>query len=227
MDNNLSYVWICFKIILIIVLLIVIVIPTKEVAYFKFTNEKIHYSIFKENKNPDYVEIFDERTAYNKYIKQISFCIMAEPRKRYGRKHYLSSWKLFRKSAIAIPLTKLLTFILYLIEYLLVLPFKIYKLKKAKEPLSLLKKNIVIEFANRNYFIINIYSQKEFDELIRYFTFKKIYITDKTMLLHHWQVINPYFPDKEEEWCDDFEPQKIEKKTGIIKKIFGLFGDKK
>jgi hypothetical protein len=231
-DKDFTYVDIGFSCALIIFLLIslLIIIPKdikEKLGIFKFTNEKIHYSIFKENKNPDYVEIFDEYMAYTKYIKQVSFCIMAESRERYGRKHYLSSWELFRKSSIAIPLEKSLEFIVHLIKYLLVLPFKIYKFKKAKEPLSLLTKNIVVEFSNRNYFIINIYSKKELDGLIRYFISKKVHIENKTVFLHHWHAVNKYFIDKEEEWCDDFEPQKIENKTGIVKRIFGLFGDKK
>jgi hypothetical protein len=233
-DKDFTYVDIGFSCALIVVLLIAlfIILPKEakeKLGIFKFTNEKIHYSIFKENKNPDYVEIFDEYMAYTKYIKQVSFCIVSDLKDRYGRKHYLSSWGLFRKSSIAIPLEKLFIFTLYLIEYLLVLPLKIYKLKKVNEPLYLLKKNIIVEFSNRNYFIINIYSQKEFDEIMRYFISKKVHVENKTVFLYHCQAVDyrRIFPSKEEEWCDDFEPQKIENKTGIVKRIFGLFGDKK
>jgi hypothetical protein len=223
-DANLDYVKIGFKAFLITILLIsLIIFFPKEITQFrgifKFTNNNIYYQEFKNNKNPDYVEMIDECIAQNKYIKQISFCIVVELYKRYGRKHYLSSWGLFKKSSIAIPLTKLFSFMCYFLGYMLILPIKIYKLKKAKEPLSLLKKNIVIEFTNRNYFLVNIYSQKEFDELMQYFSSKNIPITNKRVFMHHWQIINPYFIDKEENWCDNTEPKEVEK-ARIIKKLF-------
>jgi hypothetical protein len=196
---------------IIFLLFALIVIFPKEAArrlsVFKFTDDKIFYQEFKNDKKQDYIEIFDERLSYGKYIRQVSFCIMAEVWQRYGRKHYLSSWGLFKKSPVAMPLTKLLEFISYLLGYLPVLPIKIYRLKKAKEPLYLLNKNIVIEFTNRNYFLVNIYSQKEFDELMIYFKSKNILIKDKTVFLYHWQVLNKYFMDKEENWCDDPEPK--------------------
>jgi hypothetical protein len=230
-DKNFTYINIGVSCIFITFLLVsVFIIFQKEVkknlSFFKFTNDKINYRIFRNNKNPNYTEVFDERTAYNKYMKRISFCIMSEPRERYGRKHYLSSWGLFRKSTIAIPLEKLLEFIFHFIKYLLILPFKIHKLKKAREPLFLLKKNIVIEFTNRNYFIVNIYSQKELDELMRYFASQNVFIDNKTVFLHHWHVANKYWINKEETWCDEYEPKEI-KKIGMWQKIAKLFGDRK
>jgi hypothetical protein len=110
--------------------------------------------------------------------------------------------------------------------YILALPFKIYKLKKTEEPLSLLNKNIVIEFTNRNYFLVNIYSQKDFNELMMYFKRKNIPVNDKTVFLHHWQIANPTFFDKDERWCDEYEPKEI-KKIGMWQKIAKLFGVRK
>jgi hypothetical protein len=52
-----------------------------------------------------------------------------------------------------------------------------------------------------------------------YFKNKKIPIQDKTVFLHHWQIINPYFEDKEETWCDEYEKKEVEK-NGIMKKLF-------
>jgi hypothetical protein len=209
-DESLHYVEIGFEIAFVLISLfaLIVVFPKEAVqrlGVFKFTNNKICYQEFKSDEKQDCIEIFDERLVCDKYVKRVSFCIMAETWQRYGRKHYLSSWELFKKSPIAIPLTKLLEFICYLFGYLPVLLFKIYKLKKANEPLSLLKKNIVIEFTNRNYFLVNIYSQREFDELMIYFKSKNIPIQDKTVFLHHWQVLNKYFMNKEETWCDEYE----------------------
>ncbi|MDR1007341.1 MAG: hypothetical protein LBL65_02095 [Campylobacteraceae bacterium] len=214
LDKNFNYIKICFEIAIVLFFLftLVVIFPkeaAQRLSIFKFTNDRICYKEFKYNKNQNYTEIFDERLIYNKYIKQVSFCIVAEVWQRYGRKHYLSSWGLFKKSPIAIPLTKLLEFASYLLGYLPVLPIKIYKLTKAKEPLSLLKKNIVIEFTNRNYFLVNIYSQKEFDELMIYFKSKNISIQNKTAFLYHWQVLNKYFMYKEEAWCDEHEEKEV------------------
>jgi hypothetical protein len=198
----------------------------KNPSFFKFSNDEIYYcELCHEYKNE---KIVKEITIQTKYIKQISFCVVSEMWKRYGRKHYLSSWGLFRKSSIAIPLTKLFSFVNYLCTYVFfALPFKIYKIKKTDEPLSLLSKNVVIEFTNRNYLVVNVYSEKDFNKLIMYFRDKNISVKDKTVFMYHWQILDPTFFDEEEQWCDEYEPQKIEKKTGIVKRIFGLFGDKK
>ncbi|MDR2635674.1 MAG: hypothetical protein LBC08_02465 [Campylobacteraceae bacterium] len=99
-------------------------------------------------------------------------------------------------------------------------------MKKTEEPLSLLNKNIVIEFTNRNYFLVNIYSQKDFNELMMYFKRKNIPVNDKTVFLHHWQIANPTFFDKDERWCDEYEPKEI-KKIGMWQKIAKLFGVRK
>jgi hypothetical protein len=196
----------------------------KKPSLFEFSDNKIYHCRMLHEKND---KIIYEVTAPIKYIKQISFCIVTETHERHGRKHYLSSWGLFRKSSIAIPLTKLFCFTNYFCTYiLLALPFKIYKLKKDGESLSLLNKNIVIEFTNRNYFLVNIYSQKEFDELMIYFKSKNIPIKDKTVFMHHWQILNPIFFDKDERWCDEYEEKEVEK-VGIIKKITKLFETKK
>jgi hypothetical protein len=193
----------------------------KKPSFFEFSDNKIYYCQLPHEDGND--KIIHEVTAPIKYIKQVSFCIVTDVSERQGRKDYLSAWKIFFcKSSIAIPLTKLFWFMDYFCTYiLLVLPFKIYNLKKTEEPLSLLYKNIVIEFANRNYFLINIYSQKEFDELMIYFKKKKIPIVDKTVFLHHWQIANPTFFDKDERWCDEYEPKAVEKR-GFFKRLFNI-----
>jgi hypothetical protein len=198
-----------------ILLLIVVKIPRrfhKIPSYFEFSNDCIKYCEFDYERKQK--TILTTKEAQIQHLKQVSFCVVTELYQRFGRKHHLSAWKMFRKSAIAIPLTKLFCFTYYLITFLFfALPFKIYKLKKAKEPLSLLKKNIVIEFTNRNYFLVNIYSQREFDELMIYFKSKNIPIQDKTVFLHHWQIVNPTFFDKNERWRDECEEETDAKKS--------------
>jgi hypothetical protein len=136
-DINFSYVKVAFKSFLIVMFLISLTLLfPRELKYlrgtFKFTNNNIYYQKFKNNINSNYTETLDECMAQSQYIKQISFCVMTELYKRYGRKHYLSSWGLFRKSTIAIPLTKFSCFTCYILVYIFILPIKIYKLKKPK-----------------------------------------------------------------------------------------------
>ena len=137
-------------------------------------------------------------------IAKISFCIMPELTFRHGREHYLSSWQLYRKSSIGVHIGKLVLYIRFLLMYLIfVLPYKIYRLTKAKVSYSLLKKNLFIHFKNRNYFLVNIYSKKELNELLEYFKSHNIPIENKTVFMPQAQNDGP-FQDKNEIWTDDF-----------------------
>jgi hypothetical protein len=197
----------------------------KTPSFFKFSNENIYYRKLSHAHKKE--KILNEINADTRYIQKVYFCVIPELCERFGRKHYLTSWQMFRKSAIAIPLIKLYSFLYYWLTFLLfVLPFKIHKLKKDGEPLYLLKKNIVIEFTNRNYFLITIYCEKELNELFIYFRDKDIPIVDKTLFLAHVQVDTPTFFDKDERWCDDFENREV-KKQGMIKRLLGMIGNAK
>ena len=69
-----------------------------------------------------------------------------------------------------------------------------------------MKKNIFIHFNNRNYFLVNIYSQKELDELLKYFESNNITIRNKTSFLPQAQNDVP-FKDKNEIWTNEFKNQ--------------------
>lgn len=90
----------------------------------------------------------------------------------------------------------------------IVLPYKIYTLKKTKEPLWLLRKNFVLRCKNRNYFLVNVYSVKEYNELLQYFKDLNINIENKTKFMPQAQYLS-----KHEIWSDDFSDTEIPKDT--------------
>jgi hypothetical protein len=47
---------------------------------------------------------------------------------------------------------------------------------------------------------------------------KNVSIKDETVFLYHWQIANPAFFDKDEQWYDEYEKKDVEK-IGIIKKL--------
>lgn len=177
----------------------------KTPSLFKLSN--------KEICNIEYV--YDKKVwEINTYAplrnaQQVSFCIVSELPNRFGRWHYLSAWQLYRKSSIGVHIGKATLFIRYLLTYFLfVFPYKLWRLLKAKEPLSLLYKNIFIQFNNRNYFLVNIYSKKDFDELMEYFRFHHVAIANKTYFIPHLQN-DGWFTDKEEKWINEFNQQGV------------------
>lgn len=174
-------------------------------SYFSFSNSEIfHVEYFYDHKSENI-----KKVAPLINVKDVSSCIVAELQERYGRLHYLTSWQLYRKSSIGVHIGKTVLYIRFLLTYILfVLPYKIYRLKKAKEPLGLLKKNLFIKFSNRNYFLINIYSQKELDELLEYFRVQDIPIENKTVFIPQAQNQMGWFADKNEIWTDNFNNKK-------------------
>lgn len=173
-------------------------------SFFTFNQNTIQYHHIYLQKIKDDLNLMVNINNINK----ISRCIVCELPESYGRWHYLTSWQLYRKSSIGVHIGKATLFIRYLITYILfILPYKIYRLLKAKESLGLLSKNLFIQFDNRNYFLVNIYSQKELDELIEYFKTHNIQITNKTYFIPHLQN-QGWFVDKEEVWTDDFNNTK-------------------
>lgn len=168
----------------------------KKPSFFKFTSDEIYY----ENPFYDKEELKIKFHVPVMSIEKVSCCVVAELPERHGRWHHLSSWQLYRQSSIGVHIGKATLFIRYLATYILfILPYKLWKLYKGKEPLSLLSKNFFIQFHNRNYFLINIYSKKDKDELIEYFKLHNILISSKTHFIPHLQD-QGYFVDKEEVW---------------------------
>lgn len=185
---------------------------SKNPSYFYFSNSLIRYvenidmkdSIISETK------IAPDPSAN---ISSVHFCVVCELENSYGRFHYLSSYELYRYSSIGVHIGKLALYIKHLMLYLIfALPYKIYKLKKSSEPLWLLKRNFVVKFNNRNYFLINAVSTKEYYELLQYFKALNVKIEDRTDFIPQAQN-SGYFTDKNEIWSDDFSDTQIPKKN--------------
>ena len=168
----------------------------KKPSFFKLTSDEIYY----ENPFYDKEELKIKVHVPIQEIEKVSFCVVAELPERHGRWHHLTSWQLYRQSSIGVHIGKATLYIRYLATYILfILPYKLWKLSKGKEPLSLLFTNFFIQFDNRNYFLINIYSKKDKDELIEYFKLHDIVISSKRYFIPHLQD-HGYFVDKEEVW---------------------------
>lgn len=173
-------------------------------SYFLFKQNTIqyHYKYLQKKKDDLILTVNTDR------IQKVSYSIINELPDSFGRWNIDSTWKKKRKYSIDIDFSELVLLIRYLVTYILfVLPCKLYRLIKANESLKLLSKNIFIRFSNRNYFLVNIYSQKELDELMEYFKVHDIQTTDKTYLIPHLQN-QGWFVDKEEIWSDDFNNTK-------------------
>lgn len=178
------------------------------IDYPKKNKDKPSWFVFYQNKiqyQHKYLQIEkDDLTLtvpINK-INKISFSIINELPDSYGRWHYLSSWKLYRKSSIGVHIGKTTLFFRYFLTYLIfILPYKIRHLYKAGESFTLLRKNLFIQLHNRNYFLVNIYSKKDLDELLEYFNIHNILVSEKTYFIPHLQN-QGWFVDKEEIWTD-------------------------
>lgn len=119
----------------------------------------------------------------------------------------------YKKSSIGVHIGKVVLFLYHTINFILfILPFKIYMLIRADESLGLICKNIVLRFKNRNYFLINIYSRRDLDEILEYFKQKGVQVTDKVVFMPQAQN-KGLFTDKNEIWSDDFSDTQISKDT--------------
>ena len=146
-------------------------------------------------------------------LEKVYFCVVCELQSNYGRFHYFTPYELYKKSSIGVHIGKIVLYMRHFILYMLfALPYKFYKLKKANEPLWLLKKNFVIRCKNRNYLLVNVYSTKEYNELLQYFQSLNIEIENKTKFIPHIQN-DGWFQDKNEIWSDDFSDTEIPKDT--------------
>ncbi len=169
-------------------------------SFFKFSNQNFQYI---ENFY-DKAEIKVEFNIPVTSIDYISFCIISELQDRYGRWNIDSTWKKKRKFAFDIDFTELIIFMRYIVTYLFfILPYKIWRLYKTGEPFRVLRKNIFIKLYNRNYLLVNIYSQKDLDDLLKYFQIHNIPVKEKTYLIPHLQH-QGWLVDKEEIWTNEF-----------------------
>ena len=171
-------------------------------SYFYFSNSEIIQIEYLY----DHKEKMIKTVAPLQNVENVSYCIVSELQERYGRLHYLTPWQLYRKSSIGVHIGKLVLYIRFLLTYIFfVLPYKVYRLTRAKESYELLKKNLFIHFDNRNYFLVNIYSQKELDELLEYFKVHNIPIKNKTVFIPQAQNQMGWFADKNEIWTNEFK----------------------
>jgi hypothetical protein len=176
-------------------------------SYFKFSNQKLQYVENFYDKEGIKAEFNLSATS----IQNVSYCVIAELQDRYGRWNIDSTWKKKRKFAIDIDFSELIIFMRYIVTYLFfILPYKLWRLYRAGEPFTLLNKNFFIQFTNRNYLLVNIYSQKDLDELLEYFQIHNIPIDQKTYFIPHLQN-QGWFVDKEEIWTNEFKNQQGEK----------------
>lgn len=192
-------------------------------AYFLLENDNITYIDAYSNKTTPLNDIIDKFYFVSKDeiikigkiddVDKISFYIISELYNNFGRFHYFSSYELYKKSSIGVHIGKAVLFLYHTINFIVfILPFKIYTLMKAREPLSLIRKNIVLRFKNRNYFLINIYSRRDLDEILEYFRQKDVQVTNKTVFMPQAQN-KGLFTDKNEIWSDDFGDTQIPKDT--------------
>jgi len=101
----------------------------------------------------------------------------------------------------------------YLILWLKILKFSLdLRQQISKFCLWLLKRNFVVKFNNRNYFLINAVSTKEYRELLQYFKALNVKIEDRTDFISQAQN-SGYFTDKNEIYSDDFSNTQIPKKN--------------
>ena len=101
----------------------------------------------------------------------------------------------------------------YLILWLKILKFSLdLRQQISKFCLWLLKRNFVVKFNNRNYFLVNAVSTKEYYELLQYFKALNVKIEDRTDFIPQAQN-NDYFTDKNEIYSDGFNDTQIPKKN--------------
>jgi hypothetical protein len=167
-------------------------------AYFKFTNNKVYCNYYERLFLKPGIRLATKNVNVD-LIEKISFCIMSDFPFRYGR----NMKKKPKVSTFAIFFRTVYYTLLYFFS---ILPCRLYKLIKNKELLNLLNKNIVITFKNENYFLVNIYSKKDLDDLLLYFKSKNIDIDNKSKFIYHLQNIGTrwQFPNKYEQWCEKF-----------------------
>lgn len=188
-------------------------------SYFEFTNKDINsflnFQFFDSIINKTNLISKNFKTIPNPALnlEKVYFCVVCELQSNYGRFHYFTPYELYKKSSIGVHIGKIVLYMRHFILYMLfALPYKFYKLKKANEPLWLIKKNFVIRCKNRNYLLVNVYSTKEYNELLQYFQSLNIEIENKTKFIPHIQN-DGWFQDKNEIWSDDFSDIEIPKDT--------------
>lgn len=171
----------------------------EQKSFFEFNNISLSYKYFGELKHDNNISNIDINN-----IENVQRCVVSELQERFGRFHKLSAWQLYRKSSIGVHIGKAVIWFRYLISYIFfIFPYKIWRLRQLGEPLSMLNKNLVIRFKNRNYLLINIYKQEEYEKLKNYFALHGIGLDESTAFIPHLQGQGWFIP-KEEIWTNEF-----------------------
>lgn len=171
-------------------------------SYFLFTDNIIKY----DHPRTDFTDGVNFTIPLNE-IQNIDYCLVSELHNRYGRLHHLTSSQLYRKSSIGVHIGKATLFIYYSTIYIfLILPYRLWRLLKSSESTELLYQNLFITFKNRNYFVINIYSKDELDQIKKFFSKNNISIRGKRHFIPHLQN-QGWFVDKNEKWTNNFNDE--------------------
>ena len=152
----------------VIILIYMIKVTLQRVHGFKLKPPV--FIISEDNLIYDYfVEDYKFRNIAKKNIDSISkvkFIINSETINSYGKVNKNSFIKRFFKDDIGDGFIWLVTYCLGLISFIFFyFPIKTVLLLKNREKLSLLKKNLLIEFNDETAYVINIYSESDYEKI--------------------------------------------------------------
>ena len=136
----------------------------KKPPIFIFNESQIIYDYYKND--------YRHRRIVKKDIKDIvkvRYILHSEAPYQYGIVNKKSLIKRFFSDDIGDAFMHLIVYFLGFTSLLLNLPIKIIILFKNKEPLSLLYKNLFIEFNDGTAMIINMYKQKHYESVESFF----------------------------------------------------------
>jgi hypothetical protein len=116
-------------------------------------------------------------------ILRVKFIVNSETINSYGKVNKNSLIKRFFKDDIGDGFIWLVTYYLGLISFFFFyMPIKIVVLLKNREKLSLLKKNLLIEFNDQTAYVINIYSESDYEKVYSILKKNQIKIDNKIVL---------------------------------------------
>ena len=132
----------------------------KKPPIFIFNDSYIIYDYYKND--------YKYRQMVKKNIKDIvnvKHMLHSETPSQYGIVYKKSLIKRFFKDDIGDNFIQVVVYFLGLASLLINLPIKVIILLSNKEPLSLLYKNLFIEFNDETAMIVNIYREKDYEEI--------------------------------------------------------------
>jgi len=169
----------------IIVLIYMIKLSIKRIHAFKLKppvyivdNESIIYDYFIEDNKFRHIIKKDINS-----ISRVEHIINSETVVSYGKVNKNSLIKRFFKDDIGDGFIELVVYHLGVVSFLFFYaPIKIVVLMKNKEKLSILKKNLLIEFNDDTAFVINIYNESDYEKICSILKQNQIEIDNNTVL---------------------------------------------